>query len=406
MTGDAKTDEPKGSIDTTNGIEVDGQKIEALYTQASLASLLRQEQAKLQDTSRLPSLSSQQIPQERQAAFISYLFDRVVRGEEDLVEGYNIPVEATTAEAYRILAAMHGCGYSEEKIRECFNGIQSDFVEEQLASLQEYSPRTVLGGVGGDYGGALEKYHILPDKDKLKVELSQEEFNGLLVRGANPAFREGRPLAYLTSQHKDLLAEWSTVALVRGEARDYITAASIYAQIKGSAFESEWPEGTMRETTSITLGLRLAQAGEYQPDHFQLSRKERGLLREHHFTVEEMYIIGQNPKLKQNIFEKKPSDTEDSEVPDYLDDIYSERVNIMEYVNYLVREDGCFRSGSCSILQQVDTEHHEDDHDTSYYRMVQDVWDRWRRGRKTIKELQDVLDAWAITVPLEQRDEF
>ena len=216
MSGDIRSDSLGGSVERTATIEADVQKVEGFYTQASLASLLKEEAAKRRAGSKLLSIETQQEALVRQAEFLEHLLEQVVAGEEDLMGEYCISTEASPAEVGDIVAVIHALGYTEQQIREYTQGIQEETVDEIFELLKKYDPRSVFHRIGGDHRNLIIRYNEIKNKAALKEEINSEEFAWLMDQGTDPGVRQGRPLAYLVSRYQDLFAGWSEEGLARG----------------------------------------------------------------------------------------------------------------------------------------------------------------------------------------------
>ena len=405
MAGDRNRDEPQSSDERLAERELDQAKMEAHYAQASLVSSLVAEQLRI----IRPGVSRQAPPElNPKEALLMHIEQAVVAGKDDPLAGYEVAVDIDPELAENIISAMHICGYSGEQIRERFGGVQAELIENMFEELERLSSASVFGfREDPAYGNALKQYIAIQDKQKLHEQLNYDEFVATLEHGVDLGWRDGAPLAFVASQYADLYNRWRKEALTRGEAQDYITLANIHAQTEKVSFAKHWPPEMLAGLTNeISLGQRLIAAGDYRPDDFGLTAEQLALLAEHKFTAEEMYDVAKSEVLKKNLFNKKPSES-DEELGDWADEVYFEGVNTLEYIGYLAAESGCFAAGSCEVLlEQMCLIRGDDDSPSVAYSQAIDVWHKWRgigSQRRSLSELQKILDAWAITTPLQDR---
>lgn len=185
-------------------------------------------------------------------------------------------------------------------------------------------------------------------------------------------------------------AGYRFVALLEGQFRG--KSATIYPKVKEIA--AALPCGR----TAALIGHRLIREDEYRPPEFGLTSQELNLLtRGREFSLDEIYDIASQPVLRQALFDKSPFESDD-ELGSHMEELLQpEGINILEYLQYLVKTGGCFRQGSTAILEDKINDY--DPNQTYWYLNAQHVWAEWRRIARVEGDpaaLQETLDAWTL----------
>ena len=156
----------------------------------------------------------------------------------------------------------------------------------------------------------------------------------------------------------------------------------------------------------MLVGRRLIREDEYRPSEFGLTGHELNLLisgRE--FSLDEIYDIASQPVLRRAMFTKTPfeSDPELNEIA-ASEVVRHEKINILEYLRYLIKTGGCFRQGSTAVLEGRLNDF--DEMSTYRYLQAKKVWDEWRhiaQKKGDTALLQEVLDAWTLLTGEERK---
>ncbi len=394
-------------IDTDPGGEKKKDLIEVrLYRHAQAIAMVANEILKEGDAgSRF--LSTGEHPQDGSArlGFLASVYRATVANNPNV----GVPGGLEDEQLGQVISVLLAMGKTEEEIRAQLlesNPAWTEVVNEKFASHHKHSGDIGLGV--WEYVKALRCLNW--DDERLDEPMDESVFYLLINQCVERSGRSAESLVVANSQ-PELMVKWLQDCLIKnGDEAAYRFVALLAEQFKGEnaaiypkvkEIAAALPSGS----TAALIGRRLIREGEYRPPEFSLTGQELSLLaNRREFSLDEIYDIACRPVLRHAMFIKTPRES-DPELGEMMESgvVGREGINILEYLQYLIKTGGCFRQGSTAVLG----ERLDDFDETCTYQYLRAgyIWAEWRRiaqKRGNTESLQKVLDAWTLLAGEEQ----